>query len=747
MRKFSSLFLSLTLLLCFALPAQAAVTPVVSAGGHSLALMSDGTVWAWGGNGAGQLGDGTTTHRLTPVQVGNLTGVTAISAGIWHSLALRGDGTVWAWGSNFFGRLGDGTTTDRHTPVQVGSLTGVTAISAGSGHSLALRGDGTVWAWGQNVVGQLGGGGTNFDHSTPVQVRGESGVGYLTGVTAISAEYTSSFALRGGGTVWAWGGNSHGQLGDGTTTHRSTPVQVRDASGLGYLTGVTAISAAASHPLALKGGGMGGTVWAWGHNYSGNLGDGTNVGRFTPAQVKDASGLGYLTGVTAISAGWEHSLALRGDGTIWGWGRNGSGELGDGTITDRWLPTLVAGIPVINPINHTVTFNSQGGSAVQNQVVLSDFWVTEPVPPTRTGFTFAGWYRETTFINRWNFATDTVTGNITLFARWTETPPTISTQSIPDGVVGAVYPNFPLQASGTVPITWSIESGSLPAGLTLSTAGVISGTPTAAGTFNFTVRAENVAGNATRALSILITTTHVAPTIITTNPLPEGAVGIAYVPLTLEASGTTPTWTVESGSLPGGLDLSTAGIISGTPTAAGTFNFTVRAENVAGHDTRALTIVINAAPVTAAPVITTNALPGGVIGAAYNQTLNASGTTPITWSIVGGSLPNGLNLSTAGVISGTPMAAGTFNFTVQASNPAGSDTAAFSITVQPAPGDGTPPPGGGGGDRPIPGGGGGGSVGDDRPMPGGGGGSGCNIASGLLAMLLTLPLFFAKRKR
>ncbi|MBI4492930.1 MAG: IPT/TIG domain-containing protein, partial [Chloroflexi bacterium] len=259
----------------------------VAAGGyHSLALKSDGTVWAWGGNGYGQLGDGSTSNRATPVQVSGLSGVIAVSAGWQHSLALKNDGTVWAWGNNRFGQLGDGTSsTVRTTPVQVSGLSGVVAIAAGGYHSLALKNDGTVWAWGANWYGALGDG-TATNRLTPVQVPG------LSGVMAVAAGSAHSLALKGDGTVWAWGGNYSGQLGDGTTVttgcySRPTPVQV---SGL---SGASAIAAGASHSLALK---SDGTVWAWGYNGYGQLGDGTTTGHATPVQVSGLRGATALAG-------------------------------------------------------------------------------------------------------------------------------------------------------------------------------------------------------------------------------------------------------------------------------------------------------------------------------------------------------------------------------------------------------------------------------------------------------------------
>ncbi|MZQ82356.1 RCC1 repeat- and reductase domain-containing protein [Paenibacillus sp. 5J-6] len=245
----------------------------VSAGDehHNLALRNDGIVFAWGTNGVGQLGDGMTyINRNNPVQVNNLTDVIDVEAGFYHSLALKSDGTVWAWGSNIFSELGDGTTTTPLTPVQVSGLSNVSYVSAGSTHSLAIKSDGTVWAWGNNTDGQFGDG-TTTSHTTPVQIPG------LSNVKVVEADEQHSFAIKNDGTLWAWGYNDFGQLGDGTTgsTYLS-PVQVAGLSG------VTAVSASGTFTVAQK---SDGTVWAWGHNYWRELGDGTRIDRYTPVQV------------------------------------------------------------------------------------------------------------------------------------------------------------------------------------------------------------------------------------------------------------------------------------------------------------------------------------------------------------------------------------------------------------------------------------------------------------------------------
>ncbi len=291
----------------------AKVISIAAGGGYSLALKEDGSVWAWG---AGQTFliqvkdltdvtaiaagmsqslalklDGTVwTWRAgqTPIQVKDLTDVVAIAAGSSYSLALKRDGTVWAWEWNLFGQLGDGTNEDRLTPVQVQNLTDVVAIAAGRYHSLALKQDGTVWVWGD---------GQTF----PIQMKD------LTDVVAIAAGNEYSLALKRDGTVWRWGLNDEALFRYGWTTEdRSTPVQVEN------LTDVASIAAGWLHSLALK---KDGTVWAWGRNESGQLGDGTEEGySATPVHVKD------LTDVVAIAAGENHSLALKGDGTLWEWG-------------------------------------------------------------------------------------------------------------------------------------------------------------------------------------------------------------------------------------------------------------------------------------------------------------------------------------------------------------------------------------------------------------------------------------------
>jgi alpha-tubulin suppressor-like RCC1 family protein len=275
---------------------------------HSLALRRDGTVWAWGYNIFGQLGLGSDQmYQLTPVQVPGLTDVVAITAVDYHSLALRRDGTVWAWGYNIFGQLGDGTYEHRFSPVQVQGLTDIVTLETGFSHALAVRRDGTVWAWGNNWDGQLGDGTQWNDRATAVQVL------RLTDVVDIAAGTTYSLALRRDGTVWGWGLNGAGELGNGTYDTWITPVQVPDFSD------VVDLSASYQTSMALR---RDGTVWAWGLDWDGLFATGTNSIRLSPGQVPG------VTDMASISLGGSHVLALRRDGTLWGWGRNSFDQLG-----------------------------------------------------------------------------------------------------------------------------------------------------------------------------------------------------------------------------------------------------------------------------------------------------------------------------------------------------------------------------------------------------------------------------------
>ena len=284
-----------------------------------------GNAWAWGNNSDGELGNGTVTRYSglsTPVKVVNLTNVVAVTGGDQHSLALRSDGTVWAWGNSGWGQLGQGTYGGRSTPVQVPGLTNVKAIAAGSLHNLALKSDGTVWGWGFNYYGQVGNGSSGDNVLSPAQVKG------LSGVVGIAAGGFSSIALKADRTVWAWGYDGQGELGNATSDENahSRPTQVR------RLTTAVSIASGGSHELAVL---ADGSVWAWGDNELSQLGSTTTArcGAYgTPCSMVPVRA-GGLSGITKVAGGSSFSLALRADGTAWGWGDNGYGELGTGSAT------------------------------------------------------------------------------------------------------------------------------------------------------------------------------------------------------------------------------------------------------------------------------------------------------------------------------------------------------------------------------------------------------------------------------
>ncbi len=298
------------------------VVMIAGGGFHSLALMSDGSVMAWGDNERGQLGDGTRRDRSAPVAVRGLEGVRAIAAGASHSLALLADGSVVGWGDNGYGELCDGTREHRHTPVAVRDLDGgVTAIVAATNSSLALLADGSVVGWGLSGADKV-----NIWHipDRPVPVRGLGGR-----IVAVAATGSSHrLALTEHGVVLAWGLNSFGVLGDGTKSDRFSPGPVSGLSG-----GVVAIAAGDLHNLALL---SDGSVVAWGENISGALGDSSATRRLTPVPVT-----GLEAGVSAIAAGRNCSFAVKRDGAALCWGWNYQGQLGDASATNRHSPVAV----------------------------------------------------------------------------------------------------------------------------------------------------------------------------------------------------------------------------------------------------------------------------------------------------------------------------------------------------------------------------------------------------------------------
>jgi len=284
----------------------------LSAGGyHSVGLRNDGTVWVWGySNGA---------YNSSPTQISGLTDVVSVAAGYDFSVALKSDGTVWHWGTYYY----NSTSQRFATPTQVAGISGVTAVSAGVNHALALRTGGQVWAWGYNEYGEAGPDvPINTFQDTPIYIT------TLSGITAIRAAENSSYALKNNGTIWAWGYNAFGQLGNGSSTNSASPVQVSIGTGMTNVK-TLATGAGGNHMMAID---AAGTAWGWGYNYFGQLGLGT--GQYNNSHNQPQQ-LGTLANITAISIGRNFSLFLTKGNTVWSAGYNTDGELGQGLYDSR----------------------------------------------------------------------------------------------------------------------------------------------------------------------------------------------------------------------------------------------------------------------------------------------------------------------------------------------------------------------------------------------------------------------------
>jgi alpha-tubulin suppressor-like RCC1 family protein len=291
---------------------------------HTAAIKTDGTLWTWGYNISGQIGDLSTTNRSTPVTTfAGETNWKQVSCGDVHTAAIKTDGTLWTWGNNTNGQVGDNTiSNNRITPVTT-FLGGTNwkQVSCGGYFTAAIKTDGTLWTWGLNSSGQLG---INnlIQQATPVQVQ------VFTNWKQVSCGYKHTAAIKTDGTLWNWGRNLEGQLGNYDATNRSAPVTTfaggtnwKQVAGGGYFT------------AAIK---TDGTLWTWGRNYYGQLGDNTTTNRSIPVTTF-AGGTNWKQ----VAGGYNHTAAIKTDGTLWTWGRNNNGQLGvndAGTTLNRTTP-------------------------------------------------------------------------------------------------------------------------------------------------------------------------------------------------------------------------------------------------------------------------------------------------------------------------------------------------------------------------------------------------------------------------
>jgi alpha-tubulin suppressor-like RCC1 family protein len=319
-------FAGSTLQITFGDSSQATLTSAINV--YSNTAITDG-VNITGGNAFGQLGNGSTftTDSNTPVPVPSIQNIKTMLTGNYFNVVVKNDGTVWTWGQNNNGQLGNGTTVNSDFPVQVSGINTASKAFAGSDHVLILLNDGTVKAWGLNDAGQLGDG-TNIDKTTPITVPG------LTNVVDVNGGDSFSSAVKSDGTLWVWGENFHGQLGQGTSgmgTDINTPTQVPGINNVSY------VENGHYHMLVVK---NDGTLWSWGMNSFGQLGQGIVGGTInTPTQITG------ITNVSKVSGGNYFSMALKTDGTVWMWGKNDGGVLGRGYISSQAAPTVQDATP------------------------------------------------------------------------------------------------------------------------------------------------------------------------------------------------------------------------------------------------------------------------------------------------------------------------------------------------------------------------------------------------------------------
>ena len=391
----------LGLLVSLSLPALAA-TPMVAAGlSHSMALSADGKVLTWGSDNSGQLGIGRQTFLATPQKVPGMnlgaTNAAKMAAGPYHNAVVKADGTVWTWGDNLAGQLGDGSITAKSTPTAVPGINQATAVSTGFAFTMALKSDGSVWTWGSNDSGQLG---TGYDATvqdsalSPVKVEGLDGLqvqsvaagfafalavinGYViawgdnvggqlgdgtetptafaqfvfgpSNVVAVAAGVYHAMALDANGNVWTWGLNTDGRLGDGTDFHRPYAAQITG------LPRIVAIAAGGQHSVALA---QDGSVWAWGNNDYLQLGVSGIRARLSPAKVPG------LSNIARIKTHYNHNIAIDTTGNAWAWGAGTTGQLGDGTSANRAAPTRIpafGGVVAAEPgVGHTMAVTQDG---------------------------------------------------------------------------------------------------------------------------------------------------------------------------------------------------------------------------------------------------------------------------------------------------------------------------------------------------------------------------------------------------
>jgi uncharacterized repeat protein (TIGR02543 family) len=442
------------------------ITQVSLGWSHSSALTSEGRIFTWGNNDYGQLGDGTTTNRTTPTEITSQFNLHAgesiiqVSLGIFHSSAITSEGRIFTWGNNGYGQLGDGTTNNnRTTPTEITSQFNLPAgesiiiVSLSFDHSSALTSEGRIFTWGNNFYGQLGDG-TTTNRTTPTEITSQFNLYAGETIIQVSLGYSDSSALTSQGRIFTWGINNSGQLGDGTTTNRTTPTEITSQFNLHAGESIIQASLGWGHSSALT---SEGRIFTWGNNFYGQLGAGTTTNRNTPTEITSHFNIHTGETIIQVSLGIFHSSAITSEGRIFTWGYNGFGQLGDGTTTDRAIPTEITSqfnlhigetiMQVLFKSYHSSALSSEGrilmwGNNGYGQLgdgtyysrltpVMVSFIYSyssdteiydynEPINgylPTRDGYTFDGWYCVETNTTLYSFETMPAK-DIILYGRW-----------------------------------------------------------------------------------------------------------------------------------------------------------------------------------------------------------------------------------------------------------------------------------------------------------------------------------------
>jgi|GEM_PF-4448747 len=297
--------------------------------GMTMAIQEDGSLWEWGRIISDTSGSGM-SNRYSPVRIMN--NVASVSIGMTHAAAILNNGNLQTWGDNAMGQLGDGSFAYRSSPTSI--LENVIAVSAGSNHTMAIQSDNSLWGWGSNLNGQIGNGEQGFD------ARRNSPVHIMDDVIAVSAGDSHTMAIRSDNSLWGWGNNGMGALGDGTNISQNSPMHIMD--------NVIAVAAGVNRTMAIR---SDGTLWAWGVNGDGGLGIGSvTSARLEPIQIMD--------NVVAVSLGSTHSIAVRNDNSVWAWGSNFFGQVGDGTTQQQLSPAVV-------------NITNDAGEVIQNAKIAS----------------------------------------------------------------------------------------------------------------------------------------------------------------------------------------------------------------------------------------------------------------------------------------------------------------------------------------------------------------------------------------